>query len=49
MIELRPALSVPADEMWFRTEGHQAAGPEANALGRDFRRAVLTAEVIAPT
>jgi bifunctional DNA-binding transcriptional regulator/antitoxin component of YhaV-PrlF toxin-antitoxin module len=29
VIELRPTLPVPVDEMWFWTEGHQAAEREA--------------------
>lgn len=31
VIELRPTLPVPVDEMWFWTEGHQAAEREAEA------------------
>jgi bifunctional DNA-binding transcriptional regulator/antitoxin component of YhaV-PrlF toxin-antitoxin module len=37
VIELRPTLPVPVDEMWFWTEGHQAAEREAEddlAAGR---------------
>jgi bifunctional DNA-binding transcriptional regulator/antitoxin component of YhaV-PrlF toxin-antitoxin module len=37
VIELRPALPVPVDEMWFWSEGHQAAEREAEddlAAGR---------------
>ena len=37
MIELRPTLPVPVEEMWFWTEGHQAAEREAEddlAVGR---------------
>jgi bifunctional DNA-binding transcriptional regulator/antitoxin component of YhaV-PrlF toxin-antitoxin module len=29
VIELRPALPVPVDEMWFWSEGHQRAEREA--------------------
>ena len=29
VIELRPTLPVPVDEMWFWAEGHQAAEREA--------------------
>jgi bifunctional DNA-binding transcriptional regulator/antitoxin component of YhaV-PrlF toxin-antitoxin module len=29
VIELRPALPVPVDEMWFWSEGHQRAEHEA--------------------
>jgi hypothetical protein len=29
VIELRPTLPVPVDELWFWTEGHQAAEREA--------------------
>jgi bifunctional DNA-binding transcriptional regulator/antitoxin component of YhaV-PrlF toxin-antitoxin module len=29
VIELRPTLPVPVDEMWFWTQGHQAAEQEA--------------------
>jgi bifunctional DNA-binding transcriptional regulator/antitoxin component of YhaV-PrlF toxin-antitoxin module len=29
VIELRPTLPVPVDEMWFWTEGHQAAERQA--------------------
>jgi bifunctional DNA-binding transcriptional regulator/antitoxin component of YhaV-PrlF toxin-antitoxin module len=44
VIELRPTLPVPVDEMWFWTEGHQAAEREAEddlAAGRyrDFEDA----------
>ena len=31
VLELRPTLPVPVDEMWFWTEGHQAAEREAEA------------------
>jgi bifunctional DNA-binding transcriptional regulator/antitoxin component of YhaV-PrlF toxin-antitoxin module len=31
VLELRPTLPVPVDEMWFWTEGHQAAEQEAEA------------------
>ncbi|MFC7218885.1 AbrB/MazE/SpoVT family DNA-binding domain-containing protein [Streptomyces polyrhachis] len=31
VIELRPALPVPVDQMWFFTPGHQAAEREAEA------------------
>ncbi|MFC6011785.1 AbrB/MazE/SpoVT family DNA-binding domain-containing protein [Nocardia lasii] len=31
VIELRPTLPVPVDEMWFWSEGHQAAEREAEA------------------
>jgi bifunctional DNA-binding transcriptional regulator/antitoxin component of YhaV-PrlF toxin-antitoxin module len=31
VLELRPALPVPVDEMWFWTPGHQAAEQEAEA------------------
>jgi bifunctional DNA-binding transcriptional regulator/antitoxin component of YhaV-PrlF toxin-antitoxin module len=31
VLELRPTLPVPVDEMWFWTEGHQAAEHEAEA------------------
>lgn|ERR1022692_1042527 len=37
VIELRPTLPVPLDEMWFWTRGHQAAEREAEedlAAGR---------------
>jgi bifunctional DNA-binding transcriptional regulator/antitoxin component of YhaV-PrlF toxin-antitoxin module len=37
VIELRPTLPVPVDEMWFWTRGHQAAEREAEedlAAGR---------------
>lgn len=37
VIELRPTLPVPVDEMWFWSEGHQAAEREAEddlAAGR---------------
>jgi bifunctional DNA-binding transcriptional regulator/antitoxin component of YhaV-PrlF toxin-antitoxin module len=37
VIELRPTLPVPVDEMWFWSEGHQAAQREAEddlAAGR---------------
>jgi bifunctional DNA-binding transcriptional regulator/antitoxin component of YhaV-PrlF toxin-antitoxin module len=37
VIELRPTLPVPVDEMWFWTRGHQAAEQEAEedlAAGR---------------
>ena len=37
VIELRPALPVPVDEMWFWSEGHQSAEREAEddiAAGR---------------
>ena len=37
VIELRPTLPVPIDEMWFWSEGHQAAEREAEddlAAGR---------------
>ena len=37
VIELRPTLPVPLDEMWFWTRGHQAAEREAEedlATGR---------------
>jgi hypothetical protein len=37
VIELRPTLPVPVDEMWFWTQGHQAAEQEAEddlAAGR---------------
>jgi bifunctional DNA-binding transcriptional regulator/antitoxin component of YhaV-PrlF toxin-antitoxin module len=37
VIELRPTLPVPVDEMWFWTEGHQAAERQAEddiAAGR---------------
>jgi|SRR5258708_24076028 bifunctional DNA-binding transcriptional regulator/antitoxin component of YhaV-PrlF toxin-antitoxin module len=37
VIELRPTLPVPLDEMWFWTHGHQAAEREAEedlAAGR---------------
>lgn len=37
VIELRPALPVPVDEMWFWSEGHQRAEREAEddiAAGR---------------
>ncbi|MBY8857775.1 AbrB/MazE/SpoVT family DNA-binding domain-containing protein [Nocardia sp. CA2R105] len=37
VIELRPMLPVPVDEMWFWSEGHQAAEREAEedlAAGR---------------
>lgn len=44
VIELRPALPVPVDEMWFWSEGHQRAEREAEddiAAGRyrDFEDA----------
>ncbi|MFF2394937.1 AbrB/MazE/SpoVT family DNA-binding domain-containing protein [Nocardia sp. NPDC058114] len=31
VIELRPTLPVPVDEIWFWSEGHQAAEREAEA------------------
>lgn len=31
VLELRPTLPVPVDEMWFWAEGHQAAEREAEA------------------
>jgi bifunctional DNA-binding transcriptional regulator/antitoxin component of YhaV-PrlF toxin-antitoxin module len=37
VIELRPTLPVPVDEMWFWSDGHRAAEREADADLRSGR------------
>lgn len=47
VLELRPALPVPVDEMWFWTRGHQQAEQEAEAdLAQDRFRDYEDAEAL---